>query len=114
MNIRTTLEKQQKASKKQMKEDAKNVENQRKIDENNIKQILMKRISTRASVEYNGMELVLPILILNKDIDNYDKLSEIINDISVHPNNYPNIIFNDFNVDFKNYEKDIRLSLIHI
>jgi len=102
------VEKQRKATEKQMKEDAKNVENQRKIDENNIKQILMKRISTRASVEYNGMELVLPILILNKDIDNYDKLSEIINDISVHPNNYPNIIFNDFNVDFKNYEKDIR------
>ena len=106
--IAKNVEIQRKAHEKQMKEVAKNVETQRKIYENNIKQILMKRISTRASVEYNGMELVLPILILNKDIDNYDKLSEIMNNISMHPNNYPNIIFNDFNVDFKNYEKDIR------
>jgi len=108
IKVAKNVEKQRKAHEKQMKEVAKNVETQRKIYENNIKEILMKRISTRASVEYNGMELVLPILILNKDIDNYDKLSEIMNDISIHPNNYPNIIFNDFNVDFKNYEKDIR------
>ena len=66
------------------------------------------RVFTRASVEYNGMELVLPILILYKEeIDNYQKLTDKLKDIGINPGNYPNIIFNDFNTDFKKYENDV-------
>jgi hypothetical protein len=58
--------------------------------------------SNRKSVEYNAMELVLPMLILNKDINNYDQLVESLKNID-----QTKIIFNDFKFDFKNYENDI-------
>ena len=68
----------------------------------------------RATVEYNGMELVLTLLILYKDINNYDEVLQKIQDMKENPGNYIfTILFNDpnfalgDNTDLKNYLDDI-------
>ncbi len=68
----------------------------------------------RATVEYNGMELVLALLILYKDINNYDEVLQKIQDMKENPGNYIlTILFNDPNLalgentDLKNYHADI-------
>ena len=61
-----------------------------------------KPVKKRVSTEYNGMELVLAILIMNPDIQNDTDLIAKINDYKL----YVNIIFNTINCLTK-YKDDI-------
>ena len=68
----------------------------------------------RATVEYNGMELVLALLLLYGNVNNYDEVLQKIQDMIATPANYTSVIlFNDSNVvlgeneDLKNYLADI-------
>ena len=63
----------------------------------------------RVPVEYNGMELVFAILVLYENIITYEQMMELITDIRIYPYNHTNLIFNDFEVDFTNYVKDIQI-----
>lgn len=77
--------------------------------------IATKKVSKqRATVEYNGMELVLTLLILYKDINNYDEVLQKIQDMKENPGDYVlTILFNDTNlalgenIDLNNYLADI-------
>ena len=78
------------------------------------KKVPKKEPKQRATVEYNGMELVLTLLILFKDINNYDGVLQKIQDMKENPGNYIlTILFNDPNMalgentDLKNYLADI-------
>ena len=62
-------------------------------------------IKKRASVEYNGMELVLSILLLYENVHNYEDLIQQITEII--KTKYSKIVFNQEDVDFKNYVNDI-------
>ena len=67
-----------------------------------------KEPKKRATVEYNGMELVLTLIILFEDINNYDELLEKIREMIINPTKYATIIlFNQIDIDFKNYVNDI-------
>jgi len=67
-----------------------------------------KEPKKRAPVEYNGMELVLTLIILFEDINNYDELLEKIREMIINPTKYATIIiFNQIEIDFKNYVNDI-------
>ena len=84
------------------------------IDTNMNTTIAPKKVpKQRATVEYNGMELVLTLLILYNDITNYDGVLQKIQDIIASPANYTAVIFNDpnpvigDNTDLKNYLADI-------
>ena len=55
----------------------------------------------RASVEFNGMELVCGLLLLNRDINNYDELKNVIK-----TTNESKIKFNN-ETDLYEYVKDI-------
>lgn len=77
-----------------------------------IEQII--EVKKRATVEYNGMEVVLPLIILYSSITNYDELIQKLQDVITNPSNYTSILlFNDPNPilgennDFKNYYEDI-------
>ena len=96
------VKKERKETEKRANNDKKQIKKQEKCNKKE-----KTNYCTRASVEYNGMELIVSLLIFYKYINNYDKLIEKIEDISKNPTKYPNIIFNDFNVDFKNYKNDI-------
>ena len=73
-----------------------------------------KEPKKRATVEYNGMELVLALLVLYDDINTYGELLQKIQDMKENPGNYIlTIHFNDPNLalgendDLKNYLADI-------
>jgi hypothetical protein len=59
----------------------------------------------RASVEYNGMELVCGLLLVNGDINNYDELKNVINNMKTTLDE-TKIKFNN-ETDFYEYVKDI-------
>ena len=68
----------------------------------------------RAPVEYNGMELVLALIVLYDDINTYGELLQKIQDMKENPGDYIlTILFNDPNLalgdnaDLKNYLADI-------
>ena len=68
----------------------------------------------RATVEYNGMELVLTLLLLYNDITNYDGVLQKIQNMKENPGDYiftilfndPNVVLGE-NIDLKNYLADI-------
>ena len=73
-----------------------------------------KEPKKRATVEYNGMELVLALLVLYDDINTYSELIQKIQDMKENPGDYIlTILFNDPNLalgendDLKNYLADI-------
>ena len=73
-----------------------------------------KEPKKRATVEYNGMELVLALLVLYDDINTYGELLQKIQDMKENPGDYIlTILFNDPNLalgendDLKNYLADI-------
>jgi hypothetical protein len=74
---------------------------------NYLKQMQTKLSKKRASVEYNGMELVSSLIILFPDINNYDELLNKIVEIIKNKVHYESIIkFNKYE-DFGNYVNDI-------
>jgi hypothetical protein len=48
----------------------------------------IKEPKKRATVEYNGMELVLALLVLYDDINTYGELLQKIQDMKENPGNY--------------------------
>ena len=55
-----------------------------------------KEPKKRATVEYNGMELVLALLVLYDDINTYGELLQKIQDMKENPGDYIlTILFND-------------------
>ena len=75
-----------------------NIEEIKEIKENDFQTCDKKQ---RASVEFNGMELVCGLLLLNKDIKNYDELNNILKKLDESK-----IKFNN-ETDFYEYVKDI-------
>ena len=75
-----------------------NIEEIKEIKENDFQTCDKKQ---RASVEYNGMELVCGLVLLNKDINNYDELKNVIKTLDE-----TKIKFNH-ETDFYEYVKDI-------
>ena len=75
-----------------------NIQEIKEIKENDLQTCDKKQ---RASVEYNGMELVCGLLLLNRDINNYDELKNVIK-----TTNESKIKFNN-ETDLYEYVKDI-------
>ena len=75
-----------------------NKENENKEEPDDLQTCDKKQ---RASVEYNGMELVCGLLLVNRDINNYDELNNILLNM-----NETKIKFNN-ETDFYEYVNDI-------
>lgn len=75
-----------------------NKENENKEEPDDLQTCGKKQ---RASVEYNGMELVCGLLLVNRDINNYDELNNILLNM-----NETKIKFNN-ETDFYEYVNDI-------
>jgi hypothetical protein len=66
-------------------------------------------MTTRANVEYNGMELVCAILMVHPEVSNFEELRETFVKMIKFPSEYSNIKFNNVtdDFDFRNYVNDI-------
>lgn len=64
-------------------------------------------IPIRASVEYNCMELIIALLLLYDNINNYENVLEKIETIKNEPSGYESVLFFNKKEDIIEYEKDV-------
>jgi hypothetical protein len=70
--------------------------------------VVESQVKMRTSVEYNGMELVVPILLKYEEVNNFQDLLQKIQQIKENMETYSSIIVLNEQTDFEKYVEDIQ------